>query len=250
VASVLLARVHPFGDPHLYAAKTAQARTVQLSAIPPGPRAILAAKCADCHSMQTRAPFYGRLAPASWLMESDIVKARKAMNLDMWDGYSPDQQQTFQAKMLERIRANDMPPPQYRFIHWNARVTDADKQVLMQWARTTPALGGNTTVSVEGGDPARGKEVFEKRCTGCHAMEQNREGPKLRGVVGRTSGEVADFVYSAELKKAQIRWSARTLDQWLADPDALVPGNNMEFHVSSAQERRDLIRFLEQSAAP
>jgi cytochrome c len=99
------------------------------------------------------------------------------------------------------------------------------------------------------GDPARGKQVFEKRCTGCHAMDQNREGPRLRGVYGRTSGEVATFDYSAALKEAHIVWNDRSLEQWLADPDTLVPGNNMEFHVAKPQERRDLIAFLKQDAS-
>jgi cytochrome c len=99
------------------------------------------------------------------------------------------------------------------------------------------------------GDPARGKQVFEKRCTGCHAMDQNREGPRLRSVYGRTSGEVPAFDYSAALAQAHIVWSDRSLEQWLADPDTLVPGNNMEFHVAKPQERRDVIAFLKQDAS-
>jgi cytochrome c len=79
-------------------------------------------------------------------------------------------------------------------------------------------------------------------------MDQDREGPRLRGVFGRTSGAVAGFDYSPALKKAQVVWNETTLEQWLADPDTLVPGNNMEFHVAKPQERRDLIRFLKESA--
>ena len=104
----------------------------------------------------------------------------------------------------------------------------------------------NTNADTEG-DPIRGKAVFEKRCTGCHAMTHDREGPRLAGVYGRTSGEVAGFAYSPELKKAHIVWSDKTLDSWLTDPDTLVPGNNMEFRVIKPQERRDLIRFLRES---
>ena len=79
-------------------------------------------------------------------------------------------------------------------------------------------------------------------------MEQNREGPRLRDVFGRTSGAVTGFDYSPVLAKAHIVWNETTLEQWLADPDALVPGNNMEFQVAKPQERRDLIRFLKESA--
>jgi cytochrome c len=98
----------------------------------------------------------------------------------------------------------------------------------------------------EEGDAVRGKEVFEKRCTGCHALDQDREGPRLRGVYGRNSGEVPGFPYSEALKKARIVWNEKSLEQWLTDPDSLVPGNNMDFHVPKAQERRDLVRFLRQ----
>ena len=78
-------------------------------------------------------------------------------------------------------------------------------------------------------------------------MEQDREGPRLRGVFGRSAGSVPGYDYSPALQKAHIAWSDATLDQWLTDPDALVPGNNMEFHVPKAQERLDLVEFLKQN---
>jgi len=98
------------------------------------------------------------------------------------------------------------------------------------------------------GDPVRGKDVFERRCTGCHAMTEDREGPRLQGVYGRTAGAVAGFEYSTALKQAHITWNDATLEQWLADPDTLVSGNNMDFHVAKLQERQDLIRFFKQAA--
>lgn len=78
-------------------------------------------------------------------------------------------------------------------------------------------------------------------------MNYDREGPRPAGVYGRTSGDVAGFAYSQKLKKAHIIWGDKTLDQWLADPDTVVPGNNMEFRATKPQERRDLIRFLRES---
>jgi cytochrome c len=96
------------------------------------------------------------------------------------------------------------------------------------------------------GDPVRGQQIFEKRCTGCHALEQNREGPRLHGVFGRTSGTVPGYPYSPELVKAAIVWDESSLEQWLSGPDILVPGTNMDFHVPKPEERRDLISFLKQ----
>jgi cytochrome c len=246
--SLLLAHVHPFGDAGLYAAKAPRAPLMEHSSIPPEVRATLTAKCADCHSMETRPPLYGRFAPVSWLVERDIVEGRKAMNLSLWDSYSADQQETFAAKIAQETKAHDMPLLQYRMVHWKARITDADIRAFTQWARTKPAIEASSVVQSAGeGDFLRGKEVFEKRCTGCHAMDQDREGPKLQGVFGRTSGDVAGFTYSPSLKKAHIVWDENSLERWLADPDTLVPGNNMDFHVAKLQERRDLIRFLKQS---
>jgi cytochrome c len=248
-ASFLLARVHPFGDAGLDAGIVAQAPIMEHSSVPAEVRATLVAKCADCHSMQLRAPLYGWFAPMSWLMERDIVEGRKKMNLSLWDMYSADHQQTLEAKIVQETKAHKMPPLPYRAIHWHARITDADVRNFTQWAREAPALEVNSRVQPAGeGDPIRGKEVFEKRCTGCHVATQNREGPRLRGVYGRTSGEVPDFRYSSALKQAHIVWSDASLEQWLADPDTLVPGNNMEFHVAKPQERRDLIAFLKQNA--
>ena len=248
-ASLLLARVHPFGDVGLNTPQPNNAPIMDHSSVPPDARAILVTKCADCHSTQTHVPLYGRLAPASWLMERDILRGREAMNLSQWDSYSPAQQQTFAAKIVEETKAHEMPLPQYRMIHRSARITSADIQALSNWARTTGDDETDSSGHTSDSDPVRGKEVYEKRCTGCHAMTSDREGPRLQSVYGRTSGTVPGFDYSPALKQAHIVWNEASLEQWLADPDTLVPGNNMEFHVPKPQERRDLIRFLKEGVA-
>jgi cytochrome c len=96
-----------------------------------------------------------------------------------------------------------------------------------------------------------GQDIFEKRCTGCHALDSQRAGPKLRGVYGRKAGAIGGFPYSDELKASGIVWDTVTLDRWLADPEALVPGNDMAFRVAKAEERTAIIEFLRtrQSAA-
>jgi len=243
-ASLLLARFHPFGDAGLYAAQGSLTPILNQGNVPEAVRSGLAGKCADCHSNQTRVPFYGRLAPASWLMERDIVKAREAMNLSEWDGYPEAQQQTLAAKMTQEMKSHNMPPLQYRVIHWNARISDSDLASIAAWAHGFGAAESGTTSAAVAGDPARGKALFEKRCIGCHSLTANKQGPRLQGVCGRTSGMAAGFAYSAALKKAQVVWDDRSLDRWLADPDAFLPGNDMDFLVAKAQERADLIGYL------
>jgi len=121
--------------------------------------------------------------------------------------------------------------------------------LLSAWARAVGGSEDGTAGQVTAeGDPVRGKEVYEKRCTGCHAMTSDREGPRLQSVYGRTSGTVPGFDYSPAIKQAHIVWNEASLDKWLTDPDVFVPGNNMEFHVPNPQERRDLVRFLKEAA--
>jgi cytochrome c len=92
--------------------------------------------------------------------------------------------------------------------------------------------------------PGSPKELFEKRCGGCHALDRDKEGPRLGGVYGRTAASVNAFQYSDALKKSKIVWTAETLDRWLTDTEKLVPNNDMTFHVEKADERRDIIAYL------
>jgi cytochrome c len=95
-------------------------------------------------------------------------------------------------------------------------------------------------------DATSGRELFEKRCSGCHSPERDMEGPHLGGVYGRRSGTIPAFPYSDALKKAQITWNADTLDKWLTDPEQLVPNTDMAFRVEKADERTEIIRYLQQ----
>jgi cytochrome c len=100
------------------------------------------------------------------------------------------------------------------------------------------------------GNPIRGKELFEKRCGGCHSLDSNKEGPRLRGVYGRKAGSVPNFKYSDGMKSAGFTWEARALDRWLTDTESLVPDNDMDFHVPKADERADIIEYLRVTSHP
>ncbi len=97
-------------------------------------------------------------------------------------------------------------------------------------------------------DAERGKILFERRCAGCHSLDQIKEGPHLRDVYGRKAGTAADFQYSDALKIAQITWDAASLDKWLTDTESVIPNNDMSFRVPSAEERADIIAFLRSTA--
>jgi cytochrome c len=237
VGSLVLAQVHPFGDPRRDVQHEDLLQTVSM---PDAARRTLIAKCADCHSDATRWPVYARVAPASWLIERDIAEGRRHLNLSHWSTYSPDQQQALEQEIAHEAKEGDMPPLQYRLLHWTARLNAADRAALSALA---PA-GDVESAPVMAGDSDRGRDLFGRRCTGCHALDADREGPRLRGVYGRRAGSVPGFRYSSALRNSGVTWSDATLERWLRDTDAMVPGSEMEFFVPRAQERSDLIAFL------
>jgi len=94
------------------------------------------------------------------------------------------------------------------------------------------------------GDAARGQQLYESRCIGCHSIDANRAGPAHRGVFGRKAGAVKGYDYSPALKSSRLTWNERTLDHWLTDPEAAIPGQKMSFSVSDAADRADIIAYL------
>ena len=97
--------------------------------------------------------------------------------------------------------------------------------------------------------PPKGQDLFARRCSGCHALDINKEGPRLRGVYGRPAADVRDFNYSDSLKTARVTWYAATLDRWLTNPDALARGTDMEFRLIDESERRAVIEYLKTLSA-
>jgi cytochrome c len=93
-----------------------------------------------------------------------------------------------------------------------------------------------------------GNALFAKRCGGCHALDRDKEGPRLGGVYGRAAGTVETFQYSDALKKSKVTWTDETLNQWLTDTEKLVPGNDMAFHVENPEERREIIAYLKRNS--
>lgn len=93
-------------------------------------------------------------------------------------------------------------------------------------------------------DAARGRQLVESRCFGCHSLDQNRVGPALGTVFGRRAGSHPGYAYSAALKGAGHAWDETTLDRWLTNPQAFVPGAVMPFRLSDPGERADVIAFL------
>ena len=96
-------------------------------------------------------------------------------------------------------------------------------------------------------DISAGRSAFEKRCTGCHALDHEKSGPRLAGVVGRKAGVVPGFTYSDALKKSAVVWSEAVLDKWLTDPETMIPDTDMAFRLDNPVERAAIIAFLKET---
>ncbi len=96
-------------------------------------------------------------------------------------------------------------------------------------------------------DAEAGKTVFKQVCSICHevAPNKNRIGPTLFGVAGRKTGTVEGYNYSDGNKGANLTWDAATLDRYLVNPRAAVPGTKMAYGgLKDDQKRKDLIAYL------
>jgi cytochrome c len=94
-------------------------------------------------------------------------------------------------------------------------------------------------------DASRGERLYVA-CQLCHGGGPTRAtAPTLVGIVGRRSAAVAGFHYSRAMRSAGLVWNERTLDEYLADPQRLIPGNVMAFSGwADAKDRADLIAYL------
>ncbi|MCC7046639.1 MAG: cytochrome c family protein [Alphaproteobacteria bacterium] len=93
-------------------------------------------------------------------------------------------------------------------------------------------------------DEAGVRRLYD-RCEGCHSPDRNRTGPMLGGLFGHSAGSIRDFDYSAAMASLTFQWNDQTLSRFLENPQAVAPGNKMEFRgIDNAAERRELIEYL------
>jgi len=95
----------------------------------------------------------------------------------------------------------------------------------------------------------QGEKLYDRRCGGCHSLDNNRIGPRHRGVYGSKAGSVPDFNYSKALQKLDVIWTDETLDRWLKNPTAFAEGTSMGFRLRKANEREAIIQYLKSISA-
>ena len=100
---------------------------------PPEVDAILRRACYDCHSNETRWPWYSHVAPFSWLIAADVARARREVNFSEWGSYYPATRRRKLQWIARSLREEKMPPWSYRLMHPGVRLNAADRAALERW---------------------------------------------------------------------------------------------------------------------
>lgn len=98
-------------------------------------------------------------------------------------------------------------------------------------------------------DADAGQKVFQTKCSACHALDADRVGPHLSGVIGRPIGSAKGFTYSADLAGAKgSSWTVEQLDRWLKSPAQMFPDTAMAFGgLRNAGERQAVLCYLQKN---
>lgn len=112
---------------------------------------------------------------------------------------------------------------------------------LLLMAGSLPAIAQS---SDDTSTVARGKALYESRCVACHSVDANRVGPAHLGVVGRKAGSAPGFDYSKAVAGSPVIWTHANLLAWLADPEAVIPGQQMGYSLGEARDREDVVAYL------
>jgi mono/diheme cytochrome c family protein len=101
--------------------------------MPDSGKAVLTKACYDCHSNETKWPWYSRIAPVSWLVAWDVKEGRGELNFSAWNRMTAKKRDHMWNEVWEMVEKGEMPPAIYTPAHPEARLSDADKEILRAW---------------------------------------------------------------------------------------------------------------------
>jgi len=123
--------VHPFGDLR----QQNENALLEGAVLDPETLHILQRSCANYHSERVEWPWYSHVAPASWMIESDVNVARSRFNLSRWPAYSAQEREIILSAIGAAAKTNIMPPRRYTLIHQDAALSESDRARLYEWSR-------------------------------------------------------------------------------------------------------------------
>lgn len=106
---------------------------------------ILRTSCYDCHSNNTAYPWYNRMQPVAWFLASHVKEGKEKLNFDAFATYSNERRLDKVEEIGETIQKGEMPLASYTLIHGDAKLSDVQKQVVLNWVNSIapPEAGGS-----------------------------------------------------------------------------------------------------------
>ena len=196
-----------------------------LAATAPSPAvaALFRAACYDCHSHETKWPWYSHVAPVSWGVVGDVNQARLHVDLSLWPTNNTDSAVRILQAMSEEIQSGRMPLPHYTMIHREARLTEKQRGDMAAWLSSTaaklqlPKSEPTASLPLQANSSA-GRALFLKNCAHCHGADgHGDDGPDLHNL-DLTDARITQQIRNG--KKGQMTAFANKLDS--ASIQALV----------------------------
>ena len=127
--------IHPFGPTGTTAVSGEHQAIFREARIDPATLALVQRACQNCHSQNTKWPWYSHIAPVSWLLARDVQQARSHVNLSQWQELSTDDRLRLLSAVGSAIRNREMPPQRYLWLHPEARLNEGARQQIYRWTR-------------------------------------------------------------------------------------------------------------------
>jgi hypothetical protein len=102
---------------------------------PPEVSSLLKRACYDCHSNETKWPWYSQVAPVMWLVTRDVNEGRKELNFSQWEGYEPARKLKKLEKVVNEVEEGEMPMEIYLPMHPEAKLTKEEQTQITDWAK-------------------------------------------------------------------------------------------------------------------
>lgn len=109
----------------------------QIQNVPNEVQTILKKSCYDCHSNHTNYPWYGSVQPVAFMLNRHVFGGKEQLNFDVFQTYSLKKQYNKIKSIGQQIKDETMPLESYRWIHTEARLTDKEKSLLVDWSDST-----------------------------------------------------------------------------------------------------------------
>ena len=101
--------------------------------VPQEIQTLLKTSCYDCHSNNTSYPWYNKFQPVSWMLQNHVNNGKKELNFSEFGAYSNRKQKSKLKSIISQIRDDEMPLFSYTIIHGDAKISENDKKLIMDW---------------------------------------------------------------------------------------------------------------------